>query len=92
MAGVLPTQFGPRKSVDREVLEQIVMVMNGKAPVLEPVPDSAVFGHAARNGRIALEASPSSAATAVYARIATALVAGEALPLASLTTTVVQEA
>jgi chromosome partitioning protein len=91
LAGVLPTQFGPRKSVDREVLEQIVMVMEGKAPVLEPVPDSAVFGHAARNGRIALEASPGSAATAVYARIAASLAAGEALPRASLTVSMVQE-
>jgi chromosome partitioning protein len=82
LAGVLPTQFGPRKAVDREVLEQLVTVMSGRAPVLEPVPDSAVFGHAARNGRIALEASPGSGATAVYARLAAALAAAEPLPAA----------
>ncbi|HWL84016.1 MAG TPA: AAA family ATPase [Roseomonas sp.] len=84
LGGILPTQFGPRKSVDREVLEQLVSVMAGKAPVLEPVPASAVFGHAARNGRIALEASPSTAAVAVYGRLAAALAAGEPLPQAEL--------
>jgi chromosome partitioning protein len=83
LAGVLPTQFGPRKAVDKEVLAQLVIALDGKAAVLEPVPDSAVFGHAARNGRVALEASPGSAATAVYARLAAALAAGEPLPRAS---------
>ncbi|MXP65537.1 chromosome partitioning protein ParA [Roseomonas sp. M0104] len=84
LGGILPTQFGPRKSVDREVLEQLVGVMAGKAPVLEPVPASAVFGHAARNGRIALEASSSTAAVAVYGRLAAALAAGQPLPQAEL--------
>lgn len=81
LAGILPTQFGARKSVDREVLEQLIGVMEGKAPVLEAVPASAVFGHAARNGRIALEASPGAAAAAVYARLAAALAAGAPLPV-----------
>jgi len=80
LAGILPTQFGPRKAVDREVLAQLVVALNGKAPVLEPVPASAVFGHAARNGRIALEASPTSSATTVYSRIAAAIDSGRALP------------
>ncbi|WBV45451.1 AAA family ATPase [Pseudoroseomonas cervicalis] len=84
LAGILPTQYGARKSVDREVLEQLVAIMQGRAPVLEPVPSSAIFGHAARNGRIALEASPGAAAVAVYARLAAALVAGTALPEARL--------
>lgn len=84
LAGILPTQYGARKSVDREVLEQLVGVMRGRAPVLEPVPASAVFGHAARNGRIALEASPGAAAVAVYARLAAALAADAPLPQASL--------
>lgn len=83
LSGILPTQFGARKSVDREVLEHLAAVMAGKAPVLEPVQASAVFGHAARNGRIALEASPSSAA-AVYGRLAAALATGSALPHATL--------
>jgi chromosome partitioning protein len=82
LAGVLPTQFSVRKAVDREVLAQLVSAMEGKAPVLEPVPDGAVFGHAARNGRIALEAFPTSPTTAVYARLAQALAAGDALPSA----------
>ncbi len=84
LAGILPTQFGARKSVDREVLEQLIAIMAGRAPVLEPVPASAVFGHAARNGRIALEASPGTAAVAVYLRIAAALGQGTPLPEAQL--------
>jgi chromosome partitioning protein len=91
LAGILPTQFGPRKSVDREVLEQLVTVMEGRAPVLEPVPDSAVFGHAARNGRIALEASPASAATSVYARLAAALAGSEPLPRVQLSATAFEQ-
>ncbi|MCQ4159973.1 AAA family ATPase [Roseomonas sp. GC11] len=84
LAGILPTQYGARKSVDREVLEQLVAIMAGRAPVLEPVPASAVFGHAARNGRIALEVSASSPAVGVYARLAHALAAGAPLPEAVL--------
>jgi chromosome partitioning protein len=86
LSGILPTQFGPRKAVDREVLEQLMTALKGKAPILEPVPASAVFGHAARNGRIALDASPGSPATAVYANIAAALVERGPLPALSLAT------
>jgi len=82
LAGILPTQYGARKLVDREVLGHLMSALQGTAPVLDPVPESAVFGHAARNGRIALEASPGSAATAVYARLAAALSNGEPLPVA----------
>lgn len=82
LAGILPTQFGPRKSVDREVLDQLITALADRAPVLEPVPASAVFGHAARNGRIALEASPGNAASLVYLRLATAIAAGDSLPRA----------
>jgi chromosome partitioning protein len=84
LSGILPTQFGPRKAVDREVLEQLMVALKDKAPILEPVPVSAVFGHAARNGRIALEASPTAPATAVYGRIATAIVQKLPLPTLSL--------
>jgi chromosome partitioning protein len=91
LAGVLPTQFRTRKSVDREVLEHLVAVMDGKAPVLEAVPDSAVFGHAARNGRIALDAFRTSPAAAVYAHLATALTAGRALPRVSLAAPAMRE-
>ncbi len=88
LAGILPTQFNARKFVDREVLAQLTAVMGERAPVLEPVPDSAVFGHAARAGRIALDASPAHAGPAVYARLAAALEAGGVLPHAAPARTV----
>lgn len=84
LAGILPTQFGRRKSVDREVLSHLVTALGGKVPVLEAVPDSAVFGHAARNGRIALEASPTSPATTVYRRLADCIINGRPLPRAEI--------
>ena len=83
LGGILPTQYSARKLVDREVLQHLMATMAGKAPVLEPVPDSASFGHAARNGQIALEASPGAPGPAVYARFAAALARGEALPVCS---------
>ena len=86
LAGILPTQYGPRKFVDREVLGHLISMMCTRSAVLEPVPTSAVFGHAARAGRIALEASPNSPATAVYARLAAALHDRTALPLAQIIT------
>jgi chromosome partitioning protein len=91
LAGILPTQFGRRKSVDREVLAHLVQAMGDKAPVLEPVPESAVFGHAARNGRIALEASPSAPAAQVYGRLADAIAAGTPLPRAEIQMLVAEE-
>ena len=86
LSGILPTQYGPRKFVDREVLTHLVTIMRDRAPVLEPVPVSAIFGHAARVGRIALEASPTAAAVAVYARLAHALDMRLPLPVAILET------
>lgn len=91
LTGILPTQFGRRKSVDREVLAHLVQAMGDKAPVLEPVPESAVFGHAARNGRIALEASPTAPAALVYARLADAIADGTPLPRAQLPALAVDE-
>ncbi len=82
LTGILPTQYGRRKSVDREVLAHLSMAIGEKAPILEPVPDSAVFGHAARNGRIAVETSPTAPAVLVYIRLAQALAAGSPLPRA----------
>jgi chromosome partitioning protein len=84
LTGILPTQYSRRKSVDREVLGHLVAAMGSKGQVLEPVPESAVFGHAARDGRIALEATPGSAAVAVYARLAEAMVTGKALHTADV--------
>ncbi|HET6467411.1 MAG TPA: AAA family ATPase [Geminicoccaceae bacterium] len=83
LVGILPTQYSRRKWVDREVLGHLIAAMGGHGPVLEPVPESAVFGHAARNGRIALDAAPAAGAAAVYTRLAAALVAGTALPRAA---------
>lgn len=84
LTGILPTQYGKRKLVDQEVLAHLIHAMSDKAPVLEPVPESAVFGHAARNGRIALEASPTSPAALVYLHLASAMLEGKALPCAKL--------
>jgi chromosome partitioning protein len=84
LTGILPTQYSRRKSVDREVLGHLVTAMGSKGQVLEPVPESAVFGHAARDGRIALEASPGAAAVAVYARLAEAIVTGKTPRLAEV--------
>lgn len=82
LAGILPTQFDRRKSVDREVLLRLTTALGGNGPVLEPVPESAIFGHAARDGLIALEAYPGAKATKVYARLAAAIAAGAPLPRA----------
>jgi chromosome partitioning protein len=79
LIGVLPTQYARRKSVDREVLAHLIAALGDKAPVLEPVPDSAVFGHAARDGRIALALLPTAPAAAVYARLAENLLTGAPL-------------
>jgi len=80
LAGILPTQFDRRKSVDREVLGHLITSLGAKVPLLAPIPDSAIFGHASRNGRIAVEASPSSAAAMVYASLAHAIANGTPLP------------
>jgi chromosome partitioning protein len=80
LAGILPTQFDRRKSVDREVLQHLAASLGPSAPLLAPVPDSAIFGHAARNGRIAVEASPAAAASAVYLALAQAIADGTPLP------------
>jgi chromosome partitioning protein len=66
------------------VLAHLIEAMGDKAPVLEPVPDSAVFGHAARNGRVAAEASPSAPAVLVYLALAEAMAAGDLLPRANI--------
>ena len=80
LIGILPTQFDRRKSVDREVLAHLVASIGAKAPLLAPIPDSAVFGHASRNGRIVVEASPNSAAALIYAGLARAIASGAPLP------------
>lgn len=84
LAGILPTQFDRRKSVDREVLAHLATSLGAVAALLAPVPDSAVFGQAARDGRIASEASPTSAGAMVYAALALALADGTTLPCAEL--------
>lgn len=84
LSGILPTQYDRRKTVDREVLAHLLASLGEAAPLLAPVPDSAIFGQAARNGRIALEYSPGSAATRTYAALAVALVSGDPLPRAEL--------
>jgi chromosome partitioning protein len=84
VAGILPTRYSARQSVDREVLQQLIQLTAGKVAVLEPVPNSAIFGNAAWSSRIALEASPRAKAVGVYVRLAHALATGAPLPLALL--------
>lgn len=83
LAGILPTRYTAARAVDREVLLHLMAAMEGAAPVLEPVPDSAVFGKAAMAGRLALDASPSARPVQVYSRLAAALAGGGQLPRAS---------
>jgi chromosome partitioning protein len=82
LVGILPTQYSRRKAVDREVLEHLISAMGDRGIVLEPVPESAVFGHAARNGRIALDVSSSAPAVGPYDRLGAAIAAGTAWPRA----------
>jgi chromosome partitioning protein len=84
VAGILPTRYNARQSVDREVLQQLIQLTAGKAAVFEPVPNSAIFGNAAWAARIALEASPRAKAVGVYVRLAHALSSGTPPPLALL--------
>jgi chromosome partitioning protein len=85
LTGILPTQYARRKLVDREVLAHLITVLGDKAPVLEPVPESAAFGHAARDGRLALPVTGGTAVTGaagVYLRLTQNLLAGTPLPRA----------
>ncbi len=84
VTGILPTRYNGRQAVDREVLHHLIKYTAELAPVLEPVPDSAVFGNAAWAGAIALDASPRSKAVQVYVRLATALATGAPPNLALL--------
>lgn len=82
IAGILPTRFSANLTIDREVLNHLVTVMADIAPVIEPVPNSTVYSHAAWASRITLEASPTSKVVQVYVRLATAMVQGQPLPRA----------
>jgi len=84
IAGILPTRFNARQAVDREVLHHLIQYTAERAIVLEPIPDSAVYGNAAWGGSIAVETSPKAKAVAPYLRIAAALGRGDAPPLALL--------
>lgn len=84
LLGILPTQYARRKSVDREVLAHLIAALGDRAPVLTPVPDSATFGHAARDGRIALDLMPTAPGPAVYLRLAQDLLAEAPLARASI--------
>lgn len=84
ITGILPTRYNPRQSVDREVLHSLIRSTAGVAAVLEPVQESPLFGNAAWNGAIALEASPKSKAVGVYTRLALAIATTTPMPLAIL--------
>lgn len=84
ITGILPTRYNPRQSVDREVLHSLIRSTAGVAAVLEPVQESPIFGNAAWNGAIALEASPKAKAVSIYTRLAQAIALKTSLPLAML--------
>lgn len=83
IAGVMPTRFSAHLAIDREVLNHLITAMDGIAPVIEPVPNSTVYSHAAWASRITLEASPRSKVVQIYVRLAAALVAEQPLPQAA---------
>ncbi len=87
IAGILPTRYSANLAIDREVLNHLITAMADIAPVIEAVPNSTVYSHAAWASRITLEASPKSRVVQVYVKIAQALVAGQPLPHAVLATT-----
>ena len=80
IGGILPTRYSANQAIDREVLNHLVQAMAGIAPVIEPVPNSTVYSHAAWASRITLEASPKSKVVQVFTRIAAALVDGGPMP------------
>ena len=84
VAGILPTCYASNQSVDREVLHHLIQLTSGKAPVLEPIPNSTVFGNAAWSARIALDTSPKSKPLQAYVRLAHAITSALPLPLALL--------
>lgn len=84
IAGILPTRYSANLAIDREVLNHLINAMQDIAPVIEAVPNSTVYSHAAWASRITLEASPKSKVVQVYVKIAQALVAGRPLPQAVL--------
>jgi len=84
ITGILPTRYNSRQAVDREVLHHLIQYTSGRAAVLEPVPDSAVYGNAAWGGAVAVDASPRSKAIGPYLRIAIALANNQSPPLALL--------
>ena len=85
IAGILPTRFSANLVIDREVLNHLVTAMADITPVIEPVPNSTIYSHAAWASRITLEASPRSKVVQVYVRLAEAMVAGRPLPRATQT-------
>lgn len=84
VGGILPTRYNGRQSVDREVLHHLIQSTAGAAIVLEPIPESAVYGNAAWGGVIAVDASPKAKAVAPYVRLCSALASETPLPMALL--------
>lgn len=84
VGGILPTRFNSRQAVDREVLYYLIEHISQKAPILEPVPESSVFGNAAWAARVAVEASPKTKAVRPYLRLAASLAQDTPPPLALL--------
>ncbi|NVN06759.1 ParA family protein [Asaia spathodeae] len=84
VTGILPTRYNAKQAVDQEVLRHLIKYTAGRAAVLEPVSESAVFGNAAWSGGIAVDTSPRSKAISPYLRLASAMAARETPHLAVL--------
>ena len=84
VGGILPTRYNARQAVDREVLQHLIQMTANKAVVLEPVPNSPIYGNAAWASRIAVDVSPRAKAVGPYVRLAHALATGEPPPMALL--------
>lgn len=90
--GVLPTQYNRRKQVDREVLGQIGEALGDRVALLEPVPESALFGHASRNGTSAVALEPDHPAVRIYRDIALHLLGRREMPVLKMGNSTTAEA
>jgi chromosome partitioning protein len=86
LAGILPTQFRRRKSVDKQILDLLIASLGATVPVLAPIDDNSAFGKANLNYKPAVELYPDAAGVATYRELAAAIAAGTSLPLAQAST------
>lgn len=86
LAGILPTQFRRRKSVDKQILDLLIATLGATTPVLAPIDDNSAFGKANLNYKPAIEMFPDVPGVATYRALAAAIAGNTPLPLAEPTT------